>query len=64
MTVPFERISLKMLFRGLYHFTQAANKGKAVNPIAYFAVPENQYLDIVKRLQGPILRLNIDPYPI
>ena len=34
--LPFERISLEMLYRGLYHFGVARQKGKAVEPIAYF----------------------------
>lgn len=63
MNLPFERISLEMLHRGFYHFIQAFNKGKASDPIAYFAAPENQDLGIVKPLRKPILKLNLDPYP-
>jgi hypothetical protein len=62
--VPFDRISLEMLFRGLYHFTQAYAKGKATDPIAYFAAPENQDLDVVKPLRKPHKMLNLSPYPI
>jgi hypothetical protein len=64
MAVPFDRISLEMLFRGLYHFTQALNKGKASDPVAYFAAPENQDLRVVKRIRKPPLILNLDPFPI
>lgn len=35
--VPFDRISLEMLYRGLYHFTQARSKGKATDPVTYFS---------------------------
>jgi hypothetical protein len=63
MNLPFERISLEMLHRGFYHFIQAYNKGKASDPIAYFAAPQNQDLDIVKRLRKPILKLDLAPYP-
>ena len=64
MAVPFDRISLEMLFRGLYHFTQALNKGKASDPVAYFAAPENQDLRVVKRIRKPPIILNLDPFPI
>ena len=64
MSLPFDRISLEMLYRGLYHFTQAFSKGKASNPVAYFAAPENQDLGVVKRIRKRIPRLNIAPYPI
>jgi hypothetical protein len=63
MNLPFERISLEMLHRGFYHFIQAYNKGKASDPVAYFAAPQNQDLDIVKRLRKPILKLDLAPYP-
>ena len=63
MNLPFERISLEMLHRGLYHFIQACNKGKASDPVAYFAAPENQDLGVVKRIRKPIPRLNISPFP-
>mgnify|MGYP001814705333 CR=1 FL=1 len=63
MNLPFERISLEMLHRGFYHFIQAFNNGKASDPVAYFAAPENQDLGIIKTLRKPILELNLDPYP-
>jgi len=46
---PLSQISLEMLFRGLYHFTVAHAQGKARDPVAYFAAPENADLGIVKR---------------
>ncbi len=63
MTFPFDRISLEMLFRGLYHFIQAFNKGKASDPVSYFAAPENQDLGIIKRIRKRLLPLDLSPYP-
>jgi len=64
LALPFERISLEMLYRGLYHFTTAFDKGKAHDPIAYFAAPENQDLAIVKRIRKKTPQLDLSPYPI
>ena len=63
LTVPTERISLEMLFRGLYHFSQAYAKNKASDLVAYFAAPENQDLDVVKTIRKPVHRLDLRPYP-
>jgi len=62
--VPFDRISLEMLYRGLYHFTNAYDKGLATDPVIYFAAPENQDLGVIKRLRKPQQRLDLSPYPI
>ena len=62
--LPFDRISLEMLYRGLYHFTNAYDKEVATDPVAYFAAPENQDLGVVKRLRKPQKRLDLSPYPI
>lgn len=51
LMLPFDRISLEMVFRGLYHFIQAYNKGEATDLVKYLAAPENQDLGIVKRLR-------------
>jgi hypothetical protein len=64
MSLPFDRISLEMLFRGIYHFTQARHKGKASNPVAYFSAPENKDLGIVKQKRKPTIRLDLRPFPI
>lgn len=64
MTLPFDRISLEMLFRGLYHFTQARHKAKASDPIAYFADTQNQDLGVVKQIRHPIPKLDLRPYPV
>jgi hypothetical protein len=61
--LPFERISLEMLYRGLYHFGVARNKGVASDPVAYFAAPENQDLDVVKTLRKPLAKLDLRPFP-
>jgi hypothetical protein len=61
--LPFERISLEMLYRGLYHFGVARNKGVASDPVAYFAASENQDLDVVKTLRKPLARLDLSPFP-
>jgi hypothetical protein len=62
--VPFDRISLEMLLRGLYHFSRAYNRGLASDPVAYFADPANQDLDVVKPLRKPVSRLDLSPFPI
>lgn len=49
LNVPLERLSLEMVYRGLYHFTVARQKGQASDPVAYLAAPEQSDLDIVKR---------------
>ncbi|MBF8253388.1 MAG: transposase [Deltaproteobacteria bacterium] len=51
LMLPFDRISLEMVFRGLYHFNRAHARGEAADPVQYFAAPENQDLGIVKRLR-------------
>lgn len=62
--LPFDRISLEMLYRGLYHFSRAFSKGLATDPVSYFAAPANQDLAVVKRLRKPISRLDLSPFPI
>jgi hypothetical protein len=34
---PFQDLSLEMVYRGLYHFTQAFHRGEAADPVAYLA---------------------------
>ena len=63
LSLPFDRISLEMIFRGLYHFSVANDKGKADDPIKYFAAPENQDLGVVKYLRKPVSRLDLSPFP-
>lgn len=61
--VPFEYISLEMLYRGLYHFSVAYNKGKATDPVSYFVAAENQDLRVVK-LRKPEASLDLSPFPM
>lgn len=61
--LPFDRISLEMVYRGFYHFSRAYSNGLATDPVSYFADPANQDLDLVKRLRKPIARLDLSPFP-
>ena len=61
--LAFEQISLEMLYRGLYHFGVARQKGLADEPMAYFAAAENQDLGVVKVLRKPLARLDLRPFP-
>lgn len=62
--LPFDRISLEMLYRGFYHFSRAVSLGLASDPVSYFADPANQDLGVVKRLRKPVSRLDLSPFPI
>jgi hypothetical protein len=64
MALPFDRISLEMLFRGFYHFITAFNKGLASDLVTYFAAPENQDLGVIKRIRDKIPLLDLSPFPI
>jgi len=44
LAVPFDRISLEMLFRGLYH--HAYSRGGLLT--GFVAAPENNNLDVMK----------------
>jgi hypothetical protein len=45
---PFRAVSIEMVYRGLYHFTQAYHRGDATDPVAYLAA-KAQALGILKR---------------
>ena len=62
LSLPFDSISLEMIYRGLYHFSVAHQKGKATDPVKYFAAPENQDLGIVRR-RKPNVKLIVAPFP-
>lgn len=49
LMVPFDRISLEMVFRSLYYFIQAYDQGAATDVVKFLAAPENQDLGVVKR---------------
>ena len=63
VSLPFDRISLGMIYRGLYHFYVAHHKGLATDPIKYFADPANRDLGVVKSIRKPFKKLIIDPFP-
>jgi hypothetical protein len=63
LALPFDRISLEMTYRGLYHFYVAHHKGLATDPILYFAAKENQDLGVVKTIRKPNVKLIIAPFP-
>jgi hypothetical protein len=45
---PFSALSMEMVFRGLYHFTQAHQRGQADEPVAYLAAKAKK-LDLLKQ---------------
>jgi hypothetical protein len=45
---PLQDVSLEMVYRGLYHFTQAYHRGEAHDPVSYLAAKAKQ-LGILKR---------------
>jgi hypothetical protein len=45
---PFAALSVEMVYRGLYHFTQAAHRGQATDVVAYLATNAD-WLGILKR---------------
>jgi hypothetical protein len=63
LSLPFDSISVEMIYRGLYHFTVAYQNGKALDPVQYFADLKNQDLGIVKRQRKPNAKLIIAPFP-
>ncbi len=63
LSLPVDRISLEMIYRGLYHFSVARQKGLTNDPIKYFAAEENHDLGIVKSIRKPHVRLIIAPFP-
>lgn len=63
LSLPFDQISLQMIYCGLYHFYVAHQKGLACDPIKYFAALDNQDLGIVKRQRKPLIKLIVAPFP-
>lgn len=65
LALPLDAISLEMVYRGLYHFTRAHDRGETTDPIAYLAAQTD--LGIVKRqrrarpkyLDTPFQELNL-----
>ncbi|GAC1524644.1 MAG: hypothetical protein NVS2B16_33210 [Chloroflexota bacterium] len=54
--LPLDRISVEMVYRGLYHFTVAYAAGEATDPVEYLASQDD--LGIVKRLRNPRKRVD------
>ena len=63
LSLPFDRISLEMIYRGLYHFGVANQKGEATDPVKYFAASENKDLGIVKQERKNNTKLIVAPFP-
>ena len=64
LALPFDRISLEMVYRGLYYFHSASKRGEAQDPVKYFANPDIQKcLGIVKRRRKSKHKLIIAPFP-
>ena len=63
LSLPFDRISLEMIYRGLYHFYVAHHNGLATDPVKYFADPTNRDLGVVKSIRKLFKKLIIDPFP-
>ena len=64
ISLPVDRISLEMIYRGLYYFHGASTRGEASDPVKYFAHPDNQRcLGIVKRQRKRNKKLIIAPFP-
>ena len=64
ISLPNDRISLEMIYRGLYYFHGASCRGEASDPVKYFANPDTQKcLGIVKRQRKPNKKLIVAPFP-
>ncbi len=48
LRTPFQEVSMEMVYRGLYHFTQAYHRGEASDPVTYLAAKAKD-LGILKR---------------
>ncbi len=64
IALPVDRISLEMIYRGLYYFHGASTRKEASDPVQYFARPDIQKcLGIVKRQRKPNKKLIVAPFP-
>ncbi|AGY58082.1 IS4 family transposase [Gloeobacter kilaueensis] len=63
LSVEYERISQEMVYRGLYHFCNAANRGIASDVVEYLSAPKNKDLGVLKTIRKPEVRLNVAPHP-
>lgn len=58
---PLDRISIELVYRGLYFFTGAFARGEATDPVAYLAAQSD--LGIVKRRRPARERATLDTQP-
>ena len=58
---PLDRISIEMVYRGLYFFTAAVARGQATDPVTYLATQSD--LGIVKRRRKSRERARLDTLP-
>jgi transposase len=49
LAVPYDAVSLEMVFRSLYHYTQARQRGETDDVVSYLARPDNRDLGVLKR---------------
>jgi hypothetical protein len=64
LSLPFDRISLEMIYRGLDYFHGAVSRGEASDPVKYFAHADHQKcLGIVKRQRKLNKKLRVAPFP-
>jgi len=63
ISLPFESISLEMIYRGLYYFQVAHHKGLAADTGKYLAAEKNLDLGIVKAQRKPKVKLIVAPFP-
>ena len=52
-----------MIYRGLYHFSVAYQKGITTDPVKYFGAADNHDLGILKQQRKPRVKLIIAPFP-
>jgi hypothetical protein len=62
LDIPLDQVSIEMVYRGLYHFSVAHQKGNAHDPVTYLASKTN--LGIVKRRRRSRERARLDKYPV
>lgn len=58
---PLDALSIEMVYRGLYHFSVAFQRGEATDPVAYLAAQDD--LGIVKRRRKHRERTCLDALP-
>lgn len=62
LSLPLDRISIEMVYRGLYHFVGAYSRGEATDPVIYLATQSD--LGIVKRVRNRSAPCRLDNSPL